>query len=72
MSKKGTSDIVNGMDFSLGFPILRRGMRAREAERHPIKLAKFPKFSIVVLPPIITLDGFNITFKLGLNMGFES
>jgi hypothetical protein len=36
MSEESADDIIDGTDFSLGFSILRRCMRARESKSHSI------------------------------------
>ena len=71
MGQENADDVVCGSNFSFGFPILRRCVRARKSENHPVLSTKIMKWFIVVLGSVIALKAFNFSFKLCANKFIE-
>jgi hypothetical protein len=57
LKKESACDVVEGVDGSLGFAILRRSVRARHAEVNPVAGKKFDEGRVDELSSIIRLDG---------------
>lgn len=68
VSKKGSNQVVYGSNFTLGFPVLRGGVRTREPKTHSMFATKRLELFIIKFPPVITLKTFNFLLKLSFNI----
>lgn len=59
MGKKSTNDVINSVNFSFSFAILRRGIWTRKTKRNAI------------ICDIVLLDGFDISFKLSFDVSMK-
>ena len=71
MGQESADVVVYGSNFSFGFPILRRCVRARKSENHPVLSTEIMKWFIVVPGSVITLKAFNLSGKLGFDEGIK-
>ena len=65
--KEGTDHVVYGADFSFGFAVLGRGVRAGESKKGTIFCKVSNEGEIVKFMTIVTLELFNGFLELGLN-----
>lgn len=68
MNEESANDIIDGANFTLGLTILGGCVRTRKPKSDTIRSTKRPKLTIVKFSPIITLNIFNFSRKLGTNI----